>query len=182
MISPLRDLEKPRRACKLIKLASIRRNVRLYSTDLVKGAASWATQGDIGERNEWKRVASKDAPPKYTDSFRKRLDLPHSYAPSMSSFHSSDFPSSSSLSAQGSLPSGRLNPPTAGLRSNSHPPSSHTLLTETESSGFRSLTDFKWGEFEALGFASPDSQKLQFDLTEGARNVSAQLSFIITDK
>ena len=39
---------------------------------------------------------------------------------------------------------------------------------------FRSLTDLKWGEFEIMGFGGlgTDEKKLQFDLTEGARNVS----------
>ena len=38
---------------------------------------------------------------------------------------------------------------------------------------FRSLTDLKWGEFEAMGFGSlvADEKKLQFDLTESARAV-----------
>jgi hypothetical protein len=38
---------------------------------------------------------------------------------------------------------------------------------------FRSLTDLKWGEFEAMGFAGSESseKKLQFDLTESARTV-----------
>ena len=38
---------------------------------------------------------------------------------------------------------------------------------------FRSLTDLKWGEFEAMGFGSivADDKKLQFDLTESARAV-----------
>jgi len=41
---------------------------------------------------------------------------------------------------------------------------------------FRSLTDLKWGEFETMGFGglgADDEKKLQFDLTEGARNVSS---------
>jgi hypothetical protein len=38
---------------------------------------------------------------------------------------------------------------------------------------FRSLTDLKWGEFEAMGFGDlAADKKLQFDLTEGARAVS----------
>jgi hypothetical protein len=38
---------------------------------------------------------------------------------------------------------------------------------------FKSLTDLKWGEFEAMGFGSIEGEKkLQFDLTEGARTVS----------
>jgi hypothetical protein len=38
---------------------------------------------------------------------------------------------------------------------------------------FRSLTDLKWGEFEAMGFGGlePSEKKLQFDLTESARTV-----------
>ena len=37
---------------------------------------------------------------------------------------------------------------------------------------FRSLTDMQWGQFEEIGFKDPDTKKLQFDLTEGARLVS----------
>lgn len=49
---------------------------------------------------------------------------------------------------------------------------------------FRSLTDFKWGEFEELGFGGlgGDDKKLQFDLTESARNVrpfACHLPFIL---
>jgi len=37
---------------------------------------------------------------------------------------------------------------------------------------FRSLTELKWGEFEAMGFGGLDpAKKLQFDLTEGAQAV-----------
>ena len=41
---------------------------------------------------------------------------------------------------------------------------------------FRSLTDLKWGEFEAMGFGdlAADNKKLQFDLTESARAVSIE--------
>jgi hypothetical protein len=169
MISPLKDLEKPRRVCKLIKIASVRRNVRLYSPDLIKGAVTWANQGDIGQKKEWLRVSSKDAPPKYTDSYRKRLDLPLSYTPSISSLASS-----TSTDINSSVPS--VSRATA-TRSGRGPPLGSTsdvnggLLTEAETTGFRSLTDFKWGEFEAFGFASPDSKKLEFDLNESARNV-----------
>ena len=38
---------------------------------------------------------------------------------------------------------------------------------------FRSLTDLRWGEFEAVGFGGlSDHKKLEFDLTESARAVS----------
>jgi hypothetical protein len=48
------------------------------------------------------------------------------------------------------------------------------LGVRTGKDRFRSLTDPKWGDFEIMGFGGlgADEKKLQFDLTEGARNVS----------
>jgi len=50
-----------------------------------------------------------------------------------------------------------------------------------EEERFRSLTELKWGEFEAMGFGGLDlaEKKLQFDLTESARTVRLNLSSVM---
>ena len=50
-----------------------------------------------------------------------------------------------------------------------------------EEERFRSLTELKWGEFEAMGFGGldPAEKKLQFDLTESARTVCLDLSSVV---
>ena len=57
----------------------------------------------------------------------------------------------------------------------------HGLLgARTPEDRFRSLTDLKWGEFEAMGFGDlgADDKKLQFDLTEGARAVRVPVALL----
>ena len=46
---------------------------------------------------------------------------------------------------------------------------------------FRSFTELKWGEFEAMGFGGldPAENKLQFDLTESARTVRLDLGSVV---
>ncbi|KAH9917724.1 uncharacterized protein B0H18DRAFT_1087011 [Fomitopsis serialis] len=134
---------EPRRGARTVRVVAVRRNVRMYSPDLVKTAASWAQRprgptSNMAERafvgsREWERVAppTLKLPPRYSDAYRKRMDL----APN---FH-----------------------PATGAGSTS---------SSMDEDRFRSLTDLKWGEFEAMGFGDvADGKKLQFDLTEGAR-------------
>lgn len=175
MISPLRDLEKPRRGSKLVRVASSRRNTRLYTSDLVKNCASWGTEGDMPHRPEWQRIAPNGQLPKYSDDYRRRLDIPASYAPSISSFGSR-----SSLDTPSSLSS----PPSSSAKALAFSlsidnPVGHSLLDTTPVKTFNSLNDLRWGEFEELGFSEADSQKLQFDLNEGARQVGLILLLIV---
>ena len=86
-----------------------------------------------------------NGPPTYTDTYRKRLDIPMSYAPSLLN-----------LDSRSSLDTAEDD----GAPGLSAAPST-----------FRSLTDMQWGQFEEAGFGSPDTKKLQFDLNEGARLV-----------
>lgn len=169
MIPPLKDLEKPRRGCKLVKVVSARRNVRLYSPDLVRTGASWGNEGDIGGRREWQRIGSKTMPPRYAEEYRKRLDIPVGHAPSLASFSTR-----SSLDYH----TGSVSSPPSSMMNSRHISFGLTLddaatsKTSTEDLApkpFKSLTDMKWGEFEDLGFSDPDMSKLQFDLNEAAR-------------
>jgi hypothetical protein len=148
----------PRKGAKTVRIATVRRNVRMYSPDLVKTAANWATRpksptevNSLTISKEWERIAppTLKLPPRYSDTYRKRMNLPPS-------FHPDTGPGTSPL--QSSLSS-------AAFIENS------PLLDNPGEDRFRSLTDLKWGEFEASGFDNvlSDEKKLQFDLTEGAR-------------
>ncbi|KAG8932809.1 hypothetical protein FRC00_014108 [Tulasnella sp. 408] len=171
MIPPLKDLEKPRRGCRLVKVVSARRNVRLYSSDLVRTGASWGNEGDIGGRREWQRIGSKTMPPKYAEDYRKRLDIPVGQAPSLSSFSTR-----SSLDYH----AGTVSTPPSSMASRSisfgltleDGSGSKTSTEDLAPKPFKSLTDMRWGEFEDMGFSDPDMSKLQFDLNEASRTKS----------
>ncbi|CAE6411917.1 unnamed protein product [Rhizoctonia solani] len=146
------DLDRVRRGAKTTRVASVRRNVRLYSPDLVQSAASWAGEGDLSGRAEWLRVVPKHSglTARYTDTYRKRLDIP---APSLTEAKkpNSNDGHQSWLSSEASLTS--------------------VVVPEDEKGKYSSLTDMRWGEFEAIGFGSGETEgkRLEFDLTEGAR-------------
>jgi hypothetical protein len=148
MIPDIKDLEKPRRGARMVKISSIRRNVRLYSPDLVLTAAGWAGDGDTACRKEWDRIVPHNLPPKYSDSYRKRLNLPRNFMPSTANINTTQRPVSPlSMTSE-----------EKGLG-----------LTPENAERFKSLTEMKWGEFEELGFSSGNTKKLEFDLTESAR-------------
>lgn len=144
MLPTYDNLSSPRRGAKLVKVTTVRRNVRLYSPDLVRSAASWATKSaDLAASREWTRIAPKNQSsltPRYSDTYRKRMDLPSSFYPYASSGTSSSA-------------------------------SSSTTLVDEDEERFKTLADLKWGEFELLGFDSPATAKkaLDFDLNESAR-------------
>ncbi|CDO71773.1 hypothetical protein BN946_scf184923.g3 [Trametes cinnabarina] len=167
---------QPRRGARTVRVLSVRRNVRMYSPDLVKTAASWAQRprgavSNAGERafagsREWERIAppTLKLPPRYSDAYRKRMDLPPNFHPDTGAGSTtSTMPPSltSSVSSASSVGSALFDE------------KEHGLIGAEER--FRSLTDLKWGEFEAMGFGSlvADEKKLQFDLTEGARAARA---------
>jgi hypothetical protein len=97
--------------------------------------------------------------PRYADSFKKRMDLPPTFHPHIGVASSNaSIASSMTASTLGDSPTdyfGLGKPVVAGEER------------------FRSLTDLRWGEFEAMGFGGLESseRKLQFDLTESARTV-----------
>ncbi|KAI0367874.1 hypothetical protein BV20DRAFT_529986 [Pilatotrama ljubarskyi] len=170
------DRPQPRRGARTVRVVSVRRNVRMYSPDLVKTAASWAHRprgavSNAGERafagsREWERIAppTLKLPPRYSDAYKKRMDLPPTFHP--------DSGAGSAASSQ---------PPSLSSSISSASSVGTTLFDEKEhgliggEDRFRSLTDLKWGEFEAMGFGNlvADEKKLQFDLTEGARAARA---------
>jgi len=170
---------QPRRGARTVRVVSVRRNVRMYTPDLIKSAASWASRPPSGvthapnafaQSRDWERVAPPTLrlAPRYTDSYKKRMDLPPNFHPhpGVASSNAS-ISSSTTLSTLGESPTdyfGVGKPAVAGEER------------------FRSLTDLKWGEFESMGFGGLESgeKKLQFDLTESARTVChVSLFFVV---
>jgi hypothetical protein len=170
---------QPRRGARTVRVVSVRRNVRMYTPDLIKSAASWASRPPSGvthapnafaQSRDWERVAPPTLrlAPRYTDSYKKRMDLPPNFHPhpGVASSNAS-ISSSTTLSTLGDSPTdyfGVGKPAVAGEER------------------FRSLTDLKWGEFEAMGFGGLESgeKKLQFDLTESARTVCHVSHFLLS--
>ncbi|KAH8105374.1 hypothetical protein BXZ70DRAFT_887431 [Cristinia sonorae] len=167
---------QPRRGARTIRMISVRRNVRMYSPDLVKSAAGWVTRSYTGSvspsadrsfagSKEWDRIAppTLKLAPRYSDAYRKRMVLPPNFHPDTGT-SSPAAPSLTSSVSTASTVSSFLDDGELGL-----------LGHKPEEDRFRSLTDLKWGEFEAMGFGGLDSgeKKLQFDLTEGARAARA---------
>ena len=105
--------------------------------------------------------------PRYADRPKKRMDLPpnlHSHTGVASS--NASIVSSTTVSTLGDSPTdyfGLEKPAVAGEER------------------FRSLTELKWGEFEAMGFRGAGSgcEELQFDLTEGARTVRLDTGCVV---
>lgn len=153
----------------------------MYSPDLVKSAATWAhrnRQATPGAREnglavskEWERVAptTLKLPPRYSEAYKKRMDMPAHFHPETGPGNSASSPPVSNAPS---------------YSSNTSTGTSASLLADQDYFGlglggregedrFRSLTDLKWGEFESMGFSGlGDEKKLQFDLTESARSVS----------
>ncbi|KAG1745102.1 uncharacterized protein EDB91DRAFT_1220686 [Suillus paluster] len=154
---------QPRRGARTVRVVSVRRNVRMYSQDLVQTAASWAHRSHghgLAGSKEWERIAppSLKLPPRYSEAYKKRMDLAshvHPYTGPGVAPATATNSTSSSLSDD--------NEAVVGLG-----------LREGEDR-FRSLTDLKWGEFETMGFGTvaAHEEKLQFDLTESARTARA---------
>jgi hypothetical protein len=153
MLVPIERMEKPRKTARLVRLGSVRRNVRLYSPDLVRNAASWSTvKGDFQGSKDWSRICPSNLklPPRYADTYRKFLNVPATFHPEMGAGSTASSPA---VEAEKDMDWGSIGGP---------------LKDENR---FRSLTDMRWGTFESLGFSDADSNKLAFDLTESARRV-----------
>jgi hypothetical protein len=151
MLTPVERMEKPRKTARLVRLGSVRRNIRLYSPDLVRTAASWSTvRGDFQGSKDWSRIcpANLKLPPRYADTYRKFLNAPPTFHPEMGAGSTASSPATEENMDWGSI-GGPLK----------------------DENRFRSLTDLKWGEFESLGFSDAGGNKLAFDLTESARKV-----------
>lgn len=160
-----------RPGARTVRVLSVRRNVRMYSSDLVKTSASWAERpklASIGDRDPnsllfntkvWTRIAPPQLKlaPRYSDSYKKRMDLPATFHPDMGVTAQStqmDQGNAGATDAFGLTPDKPQN-----------------------SERFRNLADMRWGEFETLGFGglNSDEKALQFDLTESARNVRTSI-------
>ena len=143
---------EPRPGARTVRVVSVRRNVRMYSPDLVKSSASWgqrprgAPPSSAGERafagsREWERIAPSalKLPPRYSDSYKKRMDLGPNFHP--------DTGAGASASS--------LTPPSLSSSVSSASSVGSSLFEDKEGEErFRSLTDLRWGEFEAMGFGS----------------------------
>ncbi|KAH7102491.1 hypothetical protein BKA62DRAFT_637553 [Auriculariales sp. MPI-PUGE-AT-0066] len=139
MLPTMAQLDQARRGARTVRVLAIRRNVRMYASDIVKTGATWQFPPTS---TEWAKVTAADSrPPRYSDSFRKRLNM-----------------------ASGAVPDN----PDRIVRQ-SEDAGGNEAAAAIESDRYGSLADLKWGEFETLGFGTPDAAKLQFDLTEGAR-------------
>lgn len=168
-IKEKQDKPQARRGARTMRVVSVRRNVRMYSPDLVKTAASWASPSRFGQdgsrglagSKEWERIAPSGLKlhPRYSEGYKKRMDMPGNFHPYTS-------------------------PTNVGTSSATSSTSSGTSGDEKDKLGlgikeggdrFRNLTDLKWGEFEAMGFGAMEAaeKKLQFDLTESERAVSS---------
>ncbi|KAI0698013.1 hypothetical protein BC835DRAFT_1269557 [Cytidiella melzeri] len=175
------DRPQPRRGARTTRVISVRRNVRMYSPDLVKTAASWgvrprgvlassSSERSFASSKEWERISppTLKLAPRYSDAYRKRMDLPANFHPETgagSSASTISAPSLSSSISASSTGSSLFDDKELGVLGGARTPEDR----------FRSLTDLRWGEFEAMGFGDhvANNKKLQFDLTEGARAARA---------
>jgi len=174
---PFLDIKKPqpRRGARTVRIMSVRRNVRMYSPDLVKTASTWAytapgsAANGLANSKEWERIvpATLKLVPRYSESYKKKMNTPPGFHPD------TVLGTATTLSPSSSYQSSMSSPPSSIL-----PDSDFFSLGDREGEDrFRSLTDLKWGEFESIGFSNlGDEKKLQFDLTESARTVCC-LSF-----
>lgn len=167
---PFLDINKPqpRRGARVTRVMSVRRNVRMYSPDLVKTASTWAhtapgsTKNGLAHSKEWERIVplTLKLAPRYSESYKKKMDLPPAFHPD------TVLGIATNLSPSSSYHSSMSSPPSSVL------PDLESFGNREGEDRFRSLTDLKWGEFESIGFNNlGNEKKLQFDLTESARTV-----------
>ncbi|KAJ7627265.1 hypothetical protein FB45DRAFT_795432 [Roridomyces roridus] len=169
----------PRRGAKIVRVVHVRRNVRSYSADLVKGGSTWAGApgANTNSPNEWASskawrgiLAGGTGTPRFSDSYRKRLDLAPGVQPAVASSSSS-----SSYSSPGSPYGASLTSAPSAYTASS------TSLVSSEESTFKSLTDFKWGEFETLGFGSLGNESTNSSGGGGAGGIETRLKFDLTE-
>ena len=167
---------QPRRGARTVRVMSVRRNVRMYSPDLVKTASVWAYRpvgahghNPLASSKEWDRIApaTLKLPPRYSEGYKKRMDMPVNFHPDVAPGASPALKMSDSFSSATS----------SGTVTSLPDPDYFGLGVREGEDRFRSLTDLKWGEFESMGFSGlGDEKKLQFDLTESARTVCPYFS------
>ncbi|KAG2018613.1 hypothetical protein CC2G_008031 [Coprinopsis cinerea AmutBmut pab1-1] len=166
---------QPRKGARTVRVMSVRRNVRMYSPDLVKSASAWAQKNthstlsnSFAQSKEWERIAPSTLKlaPRYSDSYKKKMNMPANFHPDV---HAGTYPNANP--APGTAPPVSLSSTLSSLDSSEK---DYFGDKERVDDRFRSLTDLKWGEFESMGFSNlGDEKKLQFDLTESARQERA---------
>jgi hypothetical protein len=141
---------QPRRWARTVRVISVRRNVWMYSPDLIMSAASWAARPPSGtthtpnafvQSRDWERVAppTLKLTPRYADSFKKRMDLPPNFHP-----HTGVVSPNESITSSTTI---------STLGDNMTDIFGLGIIAIAGEEKFRSLTNLKWGEFEAtVGF------------------------------
>ncbi|KAJ3775860.1 hypothetical protein FB446DRAFT_365520 [Lentinula raphanica] len=207
----------PRKGVKTVRVLAVRRTVPAYDADLVRSSARWGlpsyaatggaglSQNSLPGNKEWARISppvqgNPDAgkggrmPAKYSESYRKKMNIPPGvepgsspYAPPLSSLSSSSS-SYSSYSSYTSSPLTRstsatstysLSDPNSPISSSSPTsPSTSSAHPSSQQSRFKTLSDAHWGEFESSGFLSPPSSLLS---TRGAKDIDQALKFDLTE-
>ncbi|KAI6111844.1 hypothetical protein EDD16DRAFT_1710186 [Pisolithus croceorrhizus] len=157
-----------RRGVRTIRIVHVRRNVAMYSPDLVYTAASWASSsgGRAGRRSgfaaskEWQRIdpSALKLQPSYSEGYMKRMNLPRDFRPYTGQ------PSDMSAAATSWNPAVDEDDPlrlASGL--GYYPGTQH----------FKTLTEKKWVEFEKAGFGSSEgnAERLRLNLSERARMI-----------
>ncbi|KAE9390399.1 hypothetical protein BT96DRAFT_344883 [Gymnopus androsaceus JB14] len=214
----------PRKGAKTLRLVSVKRTVPVYDPDLVASCGRWDRIGvgsysasssfnsssslyTLAGSKEWERISphsgSKEKgrekeklPPKYSDSYRKRMNIPVGVEPgtlpgsplslSRSTSSNSSYGNTSSFYGRGSTIS-TFTYGIGGLSGGSTPTSPSTPNGKDSSERFKTLTDAQWGLFESSGFLSSSSSSLstssttidsalKFDLTESARKARLNLN------
>ncbi|KAL4076628.1 hypothetical protein V8B97DRAFT_2004350 [Scleroderma yunnanense] len=164
-----------RRGARTMRVVSVRRNVRMYSLDLVKTAAGWASRprGNPNENHaglagskEWERIAPSTLKlqPRYSDGYKKRMDMPPNFHPHNGS--PSALSSTTSSTSSNTSPLDNKDPLGLALGFGNRPGEDR----------FKTLTEMKWVEFETAGFSSFEvsDKKLEFDLTESEKMPRAE--------
>ena len=161
------DRLQPHRGARTVRVVSVRRNVRMYTPDLVKTAVSWATRSPsrvthvpnvFAQSRDWERVAPPmlKLTPRYADGFKKHMDLPPNFHPHTGIASSNaSIASSTTVSTLGDSPTdyfGLGKPAVAGEER------------------FRSLTELKWGESEVLGFGGATRHAMMHIHGDGVYN------------
>ncbi|KAG6829199.1 hypothetical protein H0H92_005327, partial [Tricholoma furcatifolium] len=177
--------QKPqaRRGVRTVRVMSVRRNVRMYSPDLVKTAATWAhrnefagpTKNGLLVSKEWGRIApaTLKLSPRYSDTYKKRMNMPPNFHPETGALSAPAMNNASSTSSYGSSLTSTSSTTTTATSDTDYFGLGLNNARQNEDR-FRSLTDLRWGEFESMGFSElEDEKKLQFDLTESARTERA---------
>ncbi|KIK71712.1 hypothetical protein GYMLUDRAFT_343141 [Collybiopsis luxurians FD-317 M1] len=156
------------------------------------GGGSGSTLNGFASSYEWLRISppveaghdegsSSRMPPRYSDTFRKRLNLPASATPETGFSHSSTHTQGLTqppVDFTSPLPSAFTTRTSFTLSDSSSRDGSDFFSSNTRLGAgpreYKSLTDEKWNNFEDIGFGGMGvdesaQKKLQFDLTESAR-------------